>query len=78
MDRQAIFLSDDKIQDLEGCPNDSKDGSKLPIHAPGAASDPAGKRTPFNLVVKWAIIGSFILFVMIFFERQNSKAGSSI
>ena len=78
MDRQAVFLSDEKIQDLEGYPNDSKDGSKIPIHAPCAASEPAGKRTPFNLVVKWAIIGSLILFVMIFFERQNNKASSSI
>ena len=78
MDRQAIFLSDDKIQDLEAYPNDSKDGSKLPTHAPPAASKTAEKTTPFNLVVKWALIGSLILFVMIFFERQSSKASSLI
>ena len=78
MDRQAIFLSDEKIQDLEGYPNHSKDGSKLPIHASSAASEPAEKTTPFILVVKWALIGSLILFVMIFFERRSSKASSFI
>ena len=78
MDRQAIFLSDEKMQDLEGYPNDSKNSSKLPIYAPSAASEPAEKTTPFTLVVKWALIGSLILFVMIFFERQSSKASSFI
>ena len=78
MDRQAILLSDEKIHDLEGYPNYSKDGSKLPIYAPPAASEPAGKTTPFNLFVKWAFIGSLILFVMIFFERQSSKASPCI
>ena len=78
MDRQAIYLSDEKIQDLEGYPNNSKDGSKIPIHASSAASEPAEKTTPFILVVKWALIGSLILFVMIFFERQSSKASSFI
>ena len=78
MDRQTIFLSDEKIQDLEGYPSHLKDGSKLPVYAPSAASKPGEKTAPFNLVVKWALIGSLILFVMIYFERQSSKASPFI
>ena len=82
MDRQNIFLLDEKIQDLEGYPDDSKDGSRLSIHTPSAGFEPAKKASPIKLFVKWALIGSLIVLAMIFtseiFGYQSSTVSSFI
>ena len=82
MDRQAIFLSNEKIQDLEGYPNDAKVGSSPSIPTPSAEFVQAEKPSPVKLFVRWALIGSLIVLAMTFtsglLEPRGSKASQLI
>ena len=81
MDRQNIFLSDEKTQDLEGYLNDSKDELRPLTHISSVASEPAESASSVRTFVKWALLCTLIVLAMTFtselYENHGSKASPS-
>ena len=84
MARQAIFVLDEKPQDLEGYSDFSKDshGRGPPPQSP---SNPCSLRASASLVgvfMKWALICTLTVLALIFilniFEPQSSKVRRSL
>ena len=80
MGQQAIFLSDDKPQDLEAYTIDSNHGY-LPKASPQSSfteSNPRALPSPVIAFVKWAFICTLVVLAMTFtlnlFEPSSSKA----
>ena len=66
MGRQAIFLSDEKFQDLECHPNDLKDGLRPSAHTSSVALEPAESASSIRSFVKWALICTLTVLAMTF------------
>lgn len=84
MGRQAIFLSDEKPEDVEGYPDYSKNDDKLRPSAKyfSVGSETEASASPIRVFVKWALICTLIVLAMTFtlelFEPQSSKARRSL
>ncbi|KAF6236964.1 hypothetical protein HO173_004843 [Letharia columbiana] len=80
MGRQAIFLSDEKPEDVEGYPDYSKNDDKLRPSAKyfSVGSETEASASPIRVFVKWALICTLIVLAMTFtlelFEPQSSKS----
>ncbi len=78
MGQQAIFLSDEKPQDLEGFSDYSKDGHGFRSSAQSSSmeSDPPTSACSSKVFVKWALICTLIVLAMTLtselLEPQNS------
>ena len=74
MGRQAIFLPDEKAQDLEGHLDYSKNDD--------AGSVSKASSSPIKVFVKWALICTLVVLAMTFtlelLEPQSSKARRSL
>ena len=84
MPRQAIFLSDEKPQDLEGYSDFPKD-SRGREPSPQSPSTPCSLRVSaslFKKLVKWALICTLTVLALILtlniFEPQSSKVRRSL
>lgn len=80
MGRQAIFLSDEKPQDLEGYSDYSKDGleSRPAEQSHSNASDSKASASRIKVFVKWALICTLTYLAVAFtselLKPQSSKA----
>ena len=74
MAQQAIFLSDDKTQDLEAFTLDSKDAyvPRASAQSSSIEPDPRTLASPVIAFVKWAFICTIIVLAITF--TSNSKA----
>ena len=84
MGRQAIFLSDEKPQDLEGYSTYPKNDDELKPSGKSYSMAPGSKASasPIRVFVKRALICTLIVlamtFTLEFWEPQSSKARPSL
>lgn len=80
MGRQAIFLSDEKSQDLEAYSEYSKNDDEPNLSVMGSESKVSA--SPIRILVKWALICTLIVLAMTFtlelLKPQSSKARRSL
>ena len=80
MGQQAIFLSDEKPQDLEAYTDDSKDGyvPRASAQTSSIESNPRTLASPVIAFVKWAFLCTLVVLAMTFtsklFAPYSSKA----
>lgn len=80
MGRQAVFLSDEKLQDLEAYSDYSKDGLQAgpADQSHLMTSDTKASASPIRVLVKWVLICTLTVLAMSFtlelLEPQSGKA----